>query len=393
MQRPLWLFVDGSGAYGGHQVMLLRWLQELHAQDEVDAVILARAKSRLLEEALAYADHIELPKHSATPAQQRIMQVVSDLKVFIATLRGVRPQQVIIVEGCLLAQAAFTVVAWLLRMSVIIYVPLVEPARNMGFTRGKLRDWLVQHVYRYLPRAWLTITPGQAEQLRSWAGVQQPILCLPNALMPRIETSVDADRATERPGTPLRVLVLGRLDAHQKGLDTLLDYLAAHPHLSHQLQISLVGDGPFKTTIARRLDVDRTLAQWVTLRSWAPTIAIMHEHDVLLLSSRYEGVPLVVLEAMALGLPVVATDLPGIRNLLPSSCRFAVGDYDCAMKMLLATAQPVPRTELVRHNLQVVMQQASGSMFTHAVRELTALLAHLNDRPGTRLLDNSAADW
>src|SRR5262249_11519365 len=42
---------------------------------------------------------------------------------------------------------------------------------------------------------------------------------------------------------------------------------------------------------------------------------VLPHHDVLLLPSRREGLPCVVLEALAAGLPVLATDLPGLREL------------------------------------------------------------------------------
>jgi hypothetical protein len=42
-----WLFVDGADSFGGHEVMLLRWLEELATQRTIEPVVLARDGTRL----------------------------------------------------------------------------------------------------------------------------------------------------------------------------------------------------------------------------------------------------------------------------------------------------------------------------------------------------------
>lgn len=116
------------------------------------------------------------------------------------------------------------------------------------------------------------------------------------------------------PGKPVLVSV-GRLD-RQKGFDLLLEAIArggAWPGDPHWI---VVGDGPERT----RLELQRTalgLEACVHFAGWQPDVAgILQRANGFVLPSRWEGMPNVILEAMAAGLPVVATDVEGVRELV-----------------------------------------------------------------------------
>lgn len=77
-----------------------------------------------------------------------------------------------------------------------------------------------------------------------------------------------------------------------------------------------VGDGPLEEEVrelSTALQLDSTI-HWLGQRS--NVHQLLHLFDCLILTSRWEGFPLVVLEAMAAGVPVVATDIMGTRELI-----------------------------------------------------------------------------
>jgi predicted dehydrogenase/glycosyltransferase involved in cell wall biosynthesis len=128
-----------------------------------------------------------------------------------------------------------------------------------------------------------------------------------------------APRRASRPRDSLRaewnlagpvLLTVGRFTDqknHALLLAALPAILAAHPGAT----VLLAGDGPLLRPVARDV-ARRGLAGAVRMlgpRGDVPDL--MAAADLLLLPSRFEGLPLVALEAMAAGLPVVATDVPG----------------------------------------------------------------------------------
>ena len=100
----------------------------------------------------------------------------------------------------------------------------------------------------------------------------------------------------------------GRLVA-QKGFDLLIEALAhcADP----RMRVTILGEGPLQQSL-ERLATDRGVAQQIRFVGFQRNpYAFFARADAFVLSSRFEGFPNVVLEALACGTPVIATPAPG----------------------------------------------------------------------------------
>jgi glycosyltransferase involved in cell wall biosynthesis len=104
---------------------------------------------------------------------------------------------------------------------------------------------------------------------------------------------------------------VGRL-VRQKGFDTLLAALPALLARRPGTQLAVVGEGPERESLAR-LARARGVGEAVVFAGFRPDAPrLLPAFDVLAVPSRREGAPLVTLEAMAAGVPVVASAIPGI---------------------------------------------------------------------------------
>jgi glycosyltransferase involved in cell wall biosynthesis len=89
--------------------------------------------------------------------------------------------------------------------------------------------------------------------------------------------------------------------------------------LSERFRLVIVGDGEARAEIERAIPVDR--ARYVTLTGVRRDVpAVLASFDLFALSSRTEGLPLAVPEAMASALPVVATAVGGLPSVVPATC-------------------------------------------------------------------------
>ncbi len=110
------------------------------------------------------------------------------------------------------------------------------------------------------------------------------------------------------------ILYAGRLSA-EKGLDFLLkSFSTLQPAAS--LRLWLFGDGPEHSALSARID-ELELRDRVTLHAATDTVApLLQAADLFIMPSKFEGMSNSLLEAMACGLPVIATDVAGNRELI-----------------------------------------------------------------------------
>ncbi|KQP21186.1 glycosyltransferase [Pseudorhodoferax sp. Leaf265] len=364
-QRGTWLFVDASPFFGGHEVMLLRWIEELAQTDDVQPKLLARAGSRLLSQAP------ESTRSQPFPHAAGGVGLIGELRWLRRRVAALQPECVVVASGAMGAHIPHVLLLRALGVRVLLYVPMLGTFASMGYRQGIWKDRFVRWFYAKVPRGWVAITEGQAREFQHWARPTGRIFVLPNTISAELEHAPRVAMRGPAAGRPLRVLVLGRLDAHQKGLDMLLGHLMqADPARFAGLHFSLVGDGPYQPDIESALAARPELARHVTLRPWMSAQTALAESDVLLLCSRYEGVPLVMLEAMALGVPVVCPDLPGTQPYVPASCRFAIGDMAAALTLLIALRPAERRAALADAGRTAFELTASGQAFRGHVRRL-----------------------
>ena len=138
------------------------------------------------------------------------------------------------------------------------------------------------------------------------------IVVIPNAAVTGIATERPVPRAElAREATAPIVLTVARLDA-QKGIDHLLDAAAMVPHAS----FAIAGDGADRAALEQRaasLGLDERV-RFLGHRHDVP--ALLAASDLFVLPSLYEGLPLSVLEAMAAGVPVIATAVGGTDEVV-----------------------------------------------------------------------------
>lgn len=118
----------------------------------------------------------------------------------------------------------------------------------------------------------------------------------------------------------VRLLFTGRL-VEQKGLEFLLESLAmVRKRSSTPFHLQVLGDGPLRERMQQRME-SLELGGSVSFEGWVSqerVLQVLRGGDVFVLPSLTEGMPLGILQAMACGLPIVATQVPGSEELVRS---------------------------------------------------------------------------
>jgi glycosyltransferase involved in cell wall biosynthesis len=166
------------------------------------------------------------------------------------------------------------------------------------------------------------------------------IVVIPNGIDVRRFESVEAINLGSLGIDPGRriIAVVGRLEK-QKGVDWLLSLAPQLLHETPQHDLLFVGDGPQRNELSSSV-AEMGLAGRVHFAGWRADVpAILAASDLLLLPSRWEGMPNVVLEAMASRRPVVATQSEGVCELLGEASQaqtVSCGDSQVFVEKVLA---------------------------------------------------------
>ncbi len=114
-----------------------------------------------------------------------------------------------------------------------------------------------------------------------------------------------------------RLLFVGRLDV-AKGLSILLESLTVIKQQHPDILLTVVGDGPDREQLAQMTERLGLSAQvnYVGYKSQGEVRDYLRQTDLFVLPSFAEGVPVVLMEAMASGVPVVATQVGGVNELV-----------------------------------------------------------------------------
>ncbi len=169
--------------------------------------------------------------------------------------------------------------------------------------------WRVVRKFRY-PHLDAVVTLTAQDQKRA-CRLNSVVKCIPNGRTFDDGRTADPHRK--------RILSMGRLD-HQKGFDRLLASYACIKDRFPDWELVIIGEGPLRNALRDRID-QLGLRDQVSLKN--NTRDVISEYlasSIFALASRYEGLPMVLIEAQSLGLPAVSMDCPtGPRDIIVDS--------------------------------------------------------------------------
>lgn len=129
---------------------------------------------------------------------------------------------------------------------------------------------------------------------------------------------------TRSDGHQKKFLAVGRFSPKHKGFDLLIQAFALFAQQNKDWQLDIVGDGPEKDLLEHMI-TEHGLDKRIQLHPFTNEIQTFYSSaSIYVLSSRWEGMPLVLVEAMSHGLPIIASDIP--------TCQEVLGDFGLFFK-------------------------------------------------------------
>jgi glycosyltransferase involved in cell wall biosynthesis len=214
-------------------------------------------------------------------------------------------------------------------------IPCVSVSHGWTAENAKVRvyEQLDRMVLRVMD-AVICVSEAQADKVRLAGVARQRVRTIRNAIDPalygRPDSRARAGLEAYFARRPHRIVgAIGRLSP-EKGFDVLLAAMSAIGHLHPELGVVIFGDGPLRADLQRQIDA-LGLSERVVLAGFTPDLSrITPAFDVFVLPSHTEGLPVVVLEAMASSVPIVATSVGGTPEAVGDDCGILVPRADPA---------------------------------------------------------------
>lgn len=221
--------------------------------------------------------------------------------------------------------------------------PLVVTWHNLILAQG-LRAKLYHPLERRVARAadvTLGVSTDLVERARELGGRDVRLAHVPAPVLPPPARGRDEvrDELGVEPGRPL-LLAVGRLHP-QKGFESLVAARWSQP----QPFVAIAGSGPSYMTLAQRISAEHAPVHLLGYRDDVPDL--LAAADLVVVTSVWEGQPLFVQETLAAGVPLVATAVGGIPDVVGDGARLVaphdVDAFTAAVEELLADPDELRR--------------------------------------------------
>jgi glycosyltransferase involved in cell wall biosynthesis len=265
-----------------------------------------------------------------------------DLRAVPRTVRVLRAHEVALVHTHLKhADLVGAAAARRLRLPQVSTLHVIEDAGLSRMARCKRAAGLAAR--RWSAARTIALSSRQEDWYRRFSGSAAGVVVLPNGVVdPGSVNAEDGAAVRARIGVPpgAQLVMSVSLMRPEKGHALLLDAVSTLPR-DWPGVVALAGDGPLRPALEARVRADPSLRDRVRFLGYRSDVpSLLRAADLVLHTSLEDALPTTLIQALAIGVPVVATDVGGIPDIVGPNAGILVptraGEVAEALRVLAA---------------------------------------------------------
>jgi glycosyltransferase involved in cell wall biosynthesis len=356
------LIYSDTQDFGGHELMALEAIRYMASLDDLQIhVAYYHGNARFAQKLAQIHGNIHLiplSHRSRSLPSLRVHFQSGVIASLMTLMKNVKPDLVIMIQGYIEICAAGLVAARNLGLTVVSYLATAKRMHEMGLRAGFIRDIFDRRLYK-LPHGFLTISELMKAKLLE-RGIPNDRVCVVNNGV-RIGLSGNSDRLEARRGFHLPdnafvIGLIGRINFTSKGHDAFLRALKKIRTSVPDVRVLIVGDGPDEAKM-KQIIANLGLEDMTVTVPWTDNMESVYAAvNAVALPSRSEVVPLVMLEAMSCGLPVIANRIEELVAFIPEPWLFDV-DNPLSVQRAIDTIRNGADPSTLKRNKDMVAKE------------------------------------
>jgi glycosyltransferase involved in cell wall biosynthesis len=341
------LFIDESKIFGGHEIMFLGHLSGVLQNSSHNVIMLVDQSNMELCEALEKlsGEYQQCSFETRLFSSFKVRPLsnlfcLSDILFLRRKIKMFCPDVCMVVQGTIEIGSLSLLVSRMLGFKTLSYLPITKKSKHLSVLLGGVRDYINKKIYYRLPHEIITISNFNQQEL------------LNNFNVPKSKSSIvynytEALSTQEIPilkkSEVFNFALIGRIDNVQKCQHAFLSKIINSNMLSN-IVFHVIGDNDSVESIALRKLCSG--ANNVKFHGWcgaSEVTRLLNTMDGVVMPSSFEGVPLVMIDAINSNKVVFASAIDGMLEFLPKEFLFECGDYTAAIALLTDYVENSPR--------------------------------------------------
>lgn len=323
------LIYNDSIIFGGHEIMTVELAKYLSLLNVSLVFVVNEKNSRLIKlinERLEHnVDIIETKFNSEKFPTLKLPFEILKIYRLMSIMKDQSPDAIIVSQGSIELGLKGILSGMLIRAKVFSYLPYTEKISATGGKFAVVRDFINSYIYRLIPN-FILINEVFQKDLENNYNIKRDNVFV-------VENLVDFKGLTKpallkKDSVQIQATLIGRFYLAQKGQDVAIKAIEILRKKNINIKLLLVGEGPDKVKIENTI-AKSDAKDVIEIQSWSNNVKDIYDNsDLVLLPSRYEGIPLVLLESIYLKKKIVASSLSIFKHYLNSNCIFTTDSYE-----------------------------------------------------------------
>ncbi|WP_326517974.1 glycosyltransferase [Acinetobacter sp. CAAS 2-6] len=227
---------------------------------------------------------------------------------------------IILVQGDIELGSIYSHAANIINCKIISYIPYTHTAKTRNKFLAPLRDFLGTLAYQWCNN-YITIYNKAALDIKKYND-KANVKIIKNKVR-NLDVFKLKIKDYDKDKSIFKIFIIGRVYFSHKGHDRLLEVLKRlDENLIRKIELNIIGDGPdldeFKILASNIKKLTTVYWGWMS-EPWDEA----YKADLIVIPSRYEGVPLVMLEALALNINIIASNVDGMVDYIDKNKLFS----------------------------------------------------------------------